>query len=310
MTKLSNFDGTRILSCVGYFNNFLPVRLALASSLFLLIGGGRRISGSMVLTVLADITQYVNRHVSVVIDNCEVGLINHRTRLFYLIGVFESLANITAPPLVALTLAQSVWLPFYISGAIYLAMPLLVWILPDTRSRKAIYGNVDGYSTQSLLVPEENLITSQSNDNSQSQAEPSNERGSWIEALRLFKSRNLFILLLVTFLKRVAFLSEFFFAQYASERFHLDYSETPWFSWAQSLGAVLSMGIMVPTLILYLRRWRVMPRYIDLSMIIMNFVILIAGFCLVWKAPVPLLLAAGGSRLYSLLGQSGRRLTI
>ena len=42
-------------------NDFLPARLTWLSSLFLFIGGGNRMFGSILLTIITDTTQYSQR---------------------------------------------------------------------------------------------------------------------------------------------------------------------------------------------------------------------------------------------------------
>ncbi|KUJ16427.1 uncharacterized protein LY89DRAFT_734525 [Mollisia scopiformis] len=248
---------------VCYFGKTIPVRLVLAAPIFTLIGGGSRVFCPIILATLADTSPY-----------------SKRTQLFYFVALSEDLANIVAPPIASMTLARNVWLPFFSSTVIFIPIIILIWTLRTLKNKTVTVLNTpldtddaDAEVSRPLLPLLED----------HEDAWQRIRRNIWGEVFCMFWDRDVSILLLCIFGLRFAFESEGFFAQYASERFCLRYDQTSWFSWAQSLAALLSIGFGLPMLTYYCRRRYYLQRFIDFYIIVLCLIILSCGFFSVWR---------------------------
>ena len=244
-----------------------------------------------------------------------------RTKLFYFLAMTDALSEITAPPLEAFTMAISLWLSFALATLIFIIVFFLIWTLPETKPTYPGFTAANSASEGPQSLPALNMEVSDINsrriscDNS-SMSQPlltssgdTNspygttehkfmqvpEYGSnpWKEMLALLRTPSLLIVLLCLLAKRVGFTSEIFFAQYASERFHLILRQTPWFEWAKAIGSFLALGFALPLITSYLGYWNFSARRIDLGIVGGNLMILAAGFFVMGTASVPLLYGAG-----------------
>ncbi|KUJ16722.1 MFS general substrate transporter [Mollisia scopiformis] len=283
-----------MLSCLGELLSLLsvmficlfdafdifPVRLTLLSTFFLMLGGGGRIFSSIIQTLLAEIGEELTQR---------------RTRRFYQLAAIEMLGNLSAPPIEAWTIPVSVWLPFCITLALYLLVLVTIWFLvpPKVKQRIPIKNqpSPDSSVTQNLLGRPCDGTLPESEEN-HAFAIPSAST-MWEEVWELLKNKTIAMLLFVTFAKRIGFLSEAFFPQYASEFFHMLYSQTPWFSWANYAGSMLSQGVLLPQLTSWLLRQSLEQISIDVGLIEMNLGLLSIGYAAVWLAFSPVLFGIG-----------------
>lgn len=179
-------------------------------------------------------------------------LIFQRTKFLYYLALMDSLSEISAPPLEAWTSSYSALLPFALVTAFYLFISTIIRLLPEVPTF-AMEGDVAGSrsgSTEPLIsgseIADENEdVDSEMNTDGIDGAElPGLKRYTheveyghrpWRETLQLLLNPQLSILMFCFLAKRIAFTSENFFPQYASQRFHLDLRHMPWFPWAQAL---------------------------------------------------------------------------
>jgi len=91
------------------------------------------------------------------------------------------------------------------------------------------------------------------------------------------------------FLKRIAFASEGFMFQYASEKFSWPLHQTTWLRVSQACGAITATLIVCPLLTFYLSKRGVPSRIIELSMIRSALLILMVSFFSAWQAPSSIL---------------------
>jgi hypothetical protein len=123
-------------------------------------------------------------------------------------------------------------------------------------------------------------------------------KGAWSRALEsisnasvLFEHPASKFCSIAYFLKRIAFASEAFMFQYASEKFLWALYQTTWLRVAQACGAVTVTLIVYPLLTLYLSRRGVASRITDLSLIRSSLLILMLSFFFAWKSPSAILFA-------------------
>lgn len=160
------------------------------------------------------------------------------------------IANLTAPPAESATLAKDLWLPFQLSGGLFGLLLLNIWAIPESRNH--------GYTTNPAIDARgerENLLQ----DNTESLEQSSHMESRELERSTIFnrvfnlaKHQSVGVLLVVSLLKQTAFFSESFFVQYASERFKIVYSQAAWFNGVQATGAILALGLLLPTITRYL----------------------------------------------------------
>ena len=172
----------------------------------------------------------------------------------------------------------------------------MIWMLPETKDPggPVVPGPKPGNAAMEPLIMPAGEADAAENLQNEVQQQPSLYGNSpWQETRKLLVSPNLSILFFCFFAKRVGFTSEIFFPQYASERFHLNLRDTPWFAWAQAFGSTLALGCVLPLLTSSLRRRGIVTRKIDQSIIYGSLLILTVGFFAVWRAAGLLLFGAG-----------------
>ena len=203
-------------------------------------------------------------------------------------------------------MARSMWLPFALALALYLAMGLLMCTVQETgescTSTSASPKSQDSVEPLLATTPEdtEPLLSTTPEATSEEQGlqrpevdEVINTHNPWKETFKLLMTANLSIVLFCFFAKRIGFTSNIFFPQYASERFHLILQKTPWFRWIESSGSSLVLGLALPLITSQLQRQRVPPRRIDLTVIYSSLSVLTAGYFSAWRASNPTAFGAG-----------------
>jgi hypothetical protein len=217
-------------------------------------------------------------------------------------------------------MSRSLYAPFLVAITVNTFCLLLINFIPSsilfTRSGFALVEDHDSTSFQDLddLSPttahaETALIAQSPVPN------PTNEttvKHAWNCALESISSASALFehpasrfCAIAYFLKRIAFASEGFMFQYASEKFLWPLHQTTWLRVAQACGAVTATLIICPLLTQYLSRRGVASRVTDLSLIRSSLLILMISFFFAWKSPSAILFAvcmmsfcliSGGSR--------------
>lgn len=111
------------------------------------------------------------------------------------------------------------------------------------------------------------------------------------EAAILFRDPVSKFCLTTFFFKRVAFASEGFMFQYASEKFLWQLRQTTWLRVAQASGAITSTLIVCPFLASFLPKQGIAAHVVDLNVIRSALLMLTVSFFLSWKASSGLFLA-------------------
>lgn len=202
-----------------------------------------------------------------------------------------NVANILAPPIVAWALAKSLWLPFGIASVMHIAMMLIICIMAEShslssRSRHQLLPVQD--ATEPLLQSTQGPSSSQTHNpnqefdmrSSSSLAQPT----AWTNMKELLCRRGIPILMVCTFLKRIGFLTEGFFPQYATQAFRLHLGRTAWFYEAQSLGAILGQLVGLPMITNFLSHGPRSQRSTDIIILRIGLSILVLSYLGTWAA--------------------------
>jgi hypothetical protein len=245
-----------------------------------LLGGSSYVFQSVILSIVSEATEPENRYLTHVQESQADILIRLRTRLFYFLALVMYIANITAPPVTSWALRRNLWLPFGLSIVLYGLLFATIWTMPallEAPMPSAVYTTEENEP----LLNGQNRITESpaQSDMSTSDKHVSSWTHTWRGLLGIITNRSIRILLLCSFLERVGFYSETFFIQYASEKFNLTYGETAPFTSAQSLGALLTVGAVLPLCWRLLRVRLRSPQIVDLVLFRASLGILIVAYC-------------------------------
>lgn len=214
----------------------------------------------------------------------------------YYMASTEHLTSLTAPPLGAWLLGRSIWAPFQLAIALALVCYTVIWTMPETLQSK-------GPSYILLPDPGHDLLLDGDIGQSLAEAEDSppearptpviSPANSRTEAMQLLFVPNLFLCFILFFVKRIAFMSDYFWYQYASERFHWQLRQTAWLRVSQAVGASLVTAGVLPYLTTYLLRKGMRAQHLDLKVIKISLLFHIVGFFGVWVAGTPVALGIG-----------------
>ncbi|UKZ61399.1 uncharacterized protein TrAtP1_002664 [Trichoderma atroviride] len=268
----------RVISILGLlifavqYDRF-PSACLLFSPLGNLLGGGSYVFQSVILSIVSEVTETADR-----------------TRLFYFLALVMDIANITAPPVTSWALRRNLWLPFGLSIVLYGLLFATIWTIPVLNEMPTPSSVRTTEENEPLLNGQNRLTESPT----ESDIPTYNKHiSSWTHTcqslLGITTNRNILILMLCSFLKRVGFYSETFFLQYASERFNLTYGETATFTSAQSLGALLTIGAVLPLCSRLLQNHLRSSQMVDLVLVRANLGILVVAYCSIrWAWSIPL----------------------
>lgn len=200
------------------------------------------------------------------------------------------IANITAPPITSWAVQRNLWLPFGLSIVLYGLLFAIIWIMPALNETNTPLSVHTTEQNEYLLNRHDRSMESPAQSDM-----PTHDKhvNSWIHTyqslLSITANRSILVLLLCSFLKRVGFYSETFFLQYASERFKLTYGETAAFASAQSFGALLTIGAVLPLCSRLLQTRLRSSQMVDLVLVRANLSILVVAYCSIqWAWSIPL----------------------
>lgn len=217
----------------------------------------------------------------------------------YYMASTEHVTSLTAPPLGAWLLGRSIWAPFHLAIALALLCYTIIWTVPETLQIKT-----PSYTLLPSPSPSPDLLRSYDIDHTPPSGTaatppssppipltaPLNPR---TEGPTLFRIPNLRLCFLLFFIKRIAMMSDYFWYQYASERFHWALRQTAWLRVSQAVGASFVTAGVLPFLTAHLLRRGTRAQNLDLRVVKVSLVFHIAGFFGVWAAGGPVGLGLG-----------------
>ncbi|KAL8970348.1 MAG: hypothetical protein Q9183_001569 [Haloplaca sp. 2 TL-2023] len=198
------------------------------------------------------------------------------------------ITTLIAPPLSAVFMRISIWLPFQAAlGALFLTYGLILVmpessqleILNDNTSTSAIPSDSDIGDQRPLLAVEANAIAD-------TQAIlPKKESSNWhTEISHLLSIPGLRFCFTVFFVGPIALLAKAFVYQHASESFGWRMSTTTWLRVSQAIGASIVTLFGLPLLNVLLHRKGIEARKLDLTVLRGSFLVGAAGFAILWQA--------------------------
>ncbi|KAL8999223.1 MAG: hypothetical protein Q9169_001888 [Polycauliona sp. 2 TL-2023] len=264
--------GWIILIC--WLDGRLPVRLIWLSSLFIFIGGGQRVAKAMLFTIVSDAVDA-----------------SHRTRYLSFLSSIPHITTLIAPPLSAIFMRISIWLPFQVAiGALTLTY-LLILLMPE--SSKLIQTDESpsnqSHSRQPLLSP--TTTTTSSNKSIIPDENPKPSSPWYTEIHTLLHHPSLRFTLTIFFFSPIALISRAFVYQHASESFGWEMSTTTWLRVSQAFGASLATLFALPILNFLFSSSSSSSkssinhsRTFDLAVLRTSLLIAAIGFFVLWQA--------------------------
>ena len=209
--------------------------------------------------------------------------------------------RLTAPPIAGALMKKNLYIPFWISISTYSASLIIAFIMdePDHKDDRQKYMAISdqGYSTLVVeeSVPNATAITSPALALNNSQfLKISRLVKLHIQQITvLFRSPASHFCLAAFFVKRIAFASESFVFQYASEKFLWPLHQTTYLRVATASGAIFATLVACPASFSILSRRGFATHKLDLSTVRISLTIVSISFFCAWKANSGLTLALG-----------------
>ncbi|EJT80754.1 hypothetical protein GGTG_00748 [Gaeumannomyces tritici R3-111a-1] len=289
--SLADRSGRRIvlaLSAAGYtlmlgwvvvicsLPNIYPVSLVWVSSLLFFIGGGQRIFNSIVFTLISDS-----------LDESK------RARRLFLLAVGPHTCRLISPVIASVLMEVSIRAPFWLAFSCLALIFAIIPFVEDASVRRGTrYTRIEASSEVATsdgdAEPGESTTGrrfAQPNIRSWCGSLMTGAKHVAMSIYELFNTPAGWFCLASFFLKRVAFASEGFAFQYASEKFGWELRQTTWLRTASAAGAVVVTLAVGPIVGLILRRREVPAAVVDLNTIRSSLAMLIVSFFAAWKAP-------------------------
>lgn len=252
--------------CICYFNRIVPTMLVWLSALILVVGGGQPVISSILFTMLTDIIEPLQK-----------------IQFLYIMHAMSLLSGVLAPPLAALSMNYSLWLPFALALMLCTTQLGVALVARETKTISPVFGESNSSSNLREGNEEEDFPLSSSE--TQERHYLSLEFKSAKEKVyKVLSTQQVIVCLLIFPLKRAGFQSQPFIYQYASERFGLELRHTAWFRSALSGSSVLVVGILLPILTICLRKTDLRDNSIDLGVLRGSVLLLAITFLGIWAA--------------------------
>ncbi|KAL8659578.1 MAG: hypothetical protein Q9226_000359 [Calogaya cf. arnoldii] len=264
--------GWIVLIC--WLDGRVPIRLLWLSSLFIFIGGGHRVAKAMLFTIVSDAVDA-----------------SHRTRYLSFLSSIPHITTLIAPPLSAIFMRISIWLPFeaaigalILTYVLILAMPESSKLTPDaipTITTNHLPPELPPHDRQPLLSP-----TSSNHSPEGPTSNTTTKPSTWyIEIHHLFSNPSLRFSLTIFFSAPIALIAKAFVYQHASESFGWEMSTTTWLRVSQALGASLVTLFALPILnTLHHPSTIHAARLSDLAVLRASLLVAAIGFAVLWMA--------------------------
>ncbi|KAJ5655118.1 MFS general substrate transporter [Penicillium lividum] len=141
LSFVGQFAGMSWVLIVCWFG--LPIKAMWLSSLFLLVGGGSNVAGSVSMMIITDSTPEIKR-----------------SQIFMYFNAAVIIAEIIAPPIASLLMKRNLWVPILLNSACGAISILLSWYMPETNdfalhAQKTQYTEIPSTSDddESLVPP-------------------------------------------------------------------------------------------------------------------------------------------------------------
>lgn len=196
-------------------------------------------------------------------------------------------------------MGTTIFTPFWVSFSILGACMLLIFFVNEPTKAKDKHYYVSIEDPDSSLAAQD-YTTDEPSDVEESPASKLSAFNKWTELTRIihdigivFRGSASKFCLAAFFLKRVAFTSEGFMFQYASEKFLWELRQTTWLRVAAASGAVFVTLFACPLLTYLLVRKGFKTHHLDLNVIRVSSLVVVLAFLGAWRAPSVILLAFG-----------------
>lgn len=220
----------------------------------------------------------------------------------YIYPGIVAISGLSAPLLGGLLMDVSIWRPFILAVFLSLASVPFLLVIPEnwhlaTPRVVDIAPRSSHDSTDSIQIPDASETPSGHTYSSLPQEEPVNT--TIVKQRRMEDPNQLFasgLLLCYTmfFLKRLAFTSQSFVYQYASQYLQWSLERTVILQFSRAMGATLVNCALIPGLSTYvINATRISTKQLDRSLVNGSASILAVGFGLVWIAKAPALFIIG-----------------
>ncbi|KAK8182686.1 hypothetical protein BC567DRAFT_64953 [Phyllosticta citribraziliensis] len=227
----------KILTTVpGYFHTLFPVRLVWASSLFQFIGGGHRVIGAIMNTIIVDVAPQTAR-----------------TTSFYLLGAAIRVTDMLAAIAGSALLERDIWLPYEIATPVLLLSLPICLAMPETLIKTERRTTTQAKTTESRKDSGAMVSPSSSSAAAASSApqEPFSNRPNLRDRLKaicpsLVSPKHLLsplsLVFFIVFLKTFALASNTLFLQYASAALHWSIARA---GYLLSIKGALSLAVLI-----------------------------------------------------------------
>lgn len=215
-----------------------------------------------------------------------------RIQFLYILHAMSLLSGVLAPPLAALSMSYSLWLPFALALLLYTTQLGVALVAPETKTISPMFGQPN--SSSDLREENEAEDSSLSSFETREQYYPSLEFKSAKEKVfKVLSTPQVIVCLVIFSLKRAGFQSQPFVYQYTSEWFGLELRQTPWLRSALSSSSVIVVGVLLPILTTCLRKTGLRDNSIDLGVIRGSVLLLAIMFLGTWAASKAILFGLG-----------------
>ncbi|KAL8684510.1 MAG: hypothetical protein Q9224_006305, partial [Gallowayella concinna] len=260
-----------VLIC--WLDGRVPIRLVWLASSFTLIGGGQRVAKAMLFTIVSDAVDA-----------------SHRTRYMSFMSSIPHITTLIAPPLSAIFMRISIWLPFEAAmGALALTYILILAMPESSKLDPPESPPTDAFATHPTGRPEDEqrpLLPPEPNFAADLSPSKLSKSSSWYtEIHHLLHIPGIPFSFTIFFTAPIALLAKAFVYQHASESFGWEMSTTTWLRVSQALGASLVTIFALPLLNTFIRLQSLrQAQKFDLAVLRGSLLIASVGFAVLWQA--------------------------
>ncbi|KAF2676239.1 MFS general substrate transporter [Lentithecium fluviatile CBS 122367] len=271
---------------VCYRRDMFPIRAIWASAAFQFVGGGPRVTVSLLYASI--------------MDSVPTG---RRTQFLYLRAAMSHLASLSAPLLASWLMQRSLPLLFELVFVLWVLTFIAMFLFRETLHTKSDFDAVPFAQSPSTTPTIGQPCLAELNEPANNRPLPasaSHQRQhraanikSYIlklrkgikDALSGFVTTNLLVCFSIFFLKRLAFTSENFVFQYASKVLQWKLAKTAWIQSTHSLAAIVTTALLLPSLNAFLQRRRRTKSFtVDVTVARACLLIAVVGCLWVWRA--------------------------